>query len=265
MIQTLADIQPAILIALLIVMYSIENIRPYLPVASNKRQHDLRNLIIIAINFLVNGAISFGVLYVIQYTHDQQLGLFFILDAPEMVETIAGVLLLDFGGYCLHNLQHKVFLLWRLHRVHHSDLSVNSTTSLRFHPLETVLTQGVYFSIVTPLLGISLASFVIYGTLNLILIILNHSNVRFPVLFEKFGRFVFVTPGWHKIHHSDNQKYTDSHYGDIFTFWDRIFGTWHKINPEDINFGLEEFADSDKHKVGFLIKSPFIDVRKTLK
>ena len=82
---------------------------------------------------------------------------------------------------------------------------------------------------------------------------------------EKYGRYIFSTPGWHKIHHSDEQKFTDSHFGDVFTFWDRIFGTWHKVNPDEINYGLKEFDNSEKQTAGFLLRSPFIDVTKVIK
>ncbi len=261
MIQNLADLQPVILIALLCAMYGIESIRPYLANPGNKRQHDFQNLIMIAINFVINGAIGTGVVFVVHYTAANHLGLLNLTDFPSVVEIVAGLLLLDFGGYCLHNLQHKVPFLWRFHRVHHADLSVNSTTSLRFHPIETVLVQGIYFSVAVPIFGISVTSFVLYGTLNLMLIILQHSNVRFPYWLEKFGRYVLATPGWHKIHHSNEQKFTDSHYGDLFTFWDRIFGTWHKVSPEEIQYGLKEFADSERQKAVFLLRSPFLDVK----
>jgi sterol desaturase/sphingolipid hydroxylase (fatty acid hydroxylase superfamily) len=70
----------------------------------------------------------------------------------------------------------------------------------------------------------------------------------------------FSTPGWHKIHHANEQKFTDSHYGDVFTFWDRIFSTWHPVQPEDIKFGLKEFEEPEKQKTGFLIRSPFMNL-----
>ncbi len=143
-------------------------------------------------------------------------------------------------------------------------MALNTSSSLRFHPIETVLTQGIYISLAIMLFGISETSLVIYGTIVVIFVITQHSNVKFPDWLEKYGRYIFSTPGWHKIHHSNEQKFTDSHYGDIFTFWDRIFGTWHKVKPNEIKYGLKEFDDAKKQKVGFLLRSPFIDVTKTI-
>lgn len=260
--QTLADLQPILLITLLIVMYSIESFRPYLAKPANKKQHDTHNFILSFISFVVNGLVGTAVVFTVVYTTDHQSGLFNQVQLPDAVEIIASVLLIDFGSYCNHHLMHKIPFLWRFHRVHHSDLNLNTSSSLRFHPFEVVYSQGIYFCVAILVLGVSMTSFIIYSTLGLIFVIIQHSNTKFPDWIEKYGRYVFSTPGWHKIHHSDDQIFTDSHFGDVFTFWDRIFGTWHKVSPEEINYGLKEFADSDKQKAGFLLRAPFIDVAK---
>lgn len=263
MIQTLADIQPILLLTLLIVMYSIESFKPYLAKPANKKQHDIHNFILTVINIIVNGALGVVVLFAVVFTADHQLGLFNQVELPKVVEIIASVMLIDFGSYCLHHLLHKVPFLWRFHRVHHSDIALNTSSSLRFHPIDTVISQGIYLCIAIMLFGVSMTSFVIYGTIGLTFVIIQHSNIKLPDGIEKYGRYIFSTPGWHKIHHSNEQKFTDSHYGDIFTFWDRIFGTWHTVKPDEIKYGLKEFSDTEKQKVGFLLRSPFIDVTKT--
>lgn len=262
MIQTLADLQPIILIGLLIAMYSIENFIPYLAKPANKKQHDIHNFIMTFISIVINGFVGVAVLFVVVYTDEHQLGLLNQVELPQGVEIVASLLLIDFGSYCNHHLLHKVPFLWRFHRVHHSDLNLNTSSSLRFHPFDVVYSQGIYFCIAIALFGISMTSFIIYGTIGLVFVIVQHSNVKFPDWIEKYGRFVFSTPGWHKIHHSDDQKFTDSHYGDVFTFWDRIFGTWHQVKPDEINYGLKEFADTEKQKANYLLRSPFIDVTK---
>src|SRR5207248_2831927 len=98
----------------------------------------------------------------------------------------------------IHVIKHKVAFLWLLHRVHHADLNLNASSTFRFHPFEGVLTQGVFFTMWIPLFGISIASFVIFGTIDLVFVVLYHSNVKFPDWLEKYGRLIFVTPGWHK-------------------------------------------------------------------
>jgi sterol desaturase/sphingolipid hydroxylase (fatty acid hydroxylase superfamily) len=146
--------------------------------------------------------------------------------------------------------------------VHHSDGSLNATSALRFHPLDVVLSQGLFPCLWIPVIGMSMASFILYGTAAILLLIPQHSNIKFPDWFETYGRFVFSTPGWHKIHHADEARLTNSHYGDVFTFWDRLFGTWHRVEPTEICYGLKEFASPDRQRAGFLLKSPFVDVKQ---
>ena len=263
MIQKIADLQPAILLFLLVFMYSIEQLSPYLAKPADRKHHDINNFILTFLSIIVNGLIGIAVVFIVLYTGEHQLGLFNKVNLPVPLEIVGGVLLLDFNSYCFHNLFHKVPFLWRIHRVHHSDLNLNTSTSLRFHPLEVVLSQGIFVCFGIVVIGVSMTTFIIYSTLGLIFVITQHSNIRFPGWFEKYGRYIFSTPGWHKIHHAEDQILTDSHYGDIFTFWDRIFNTWKPAQPEDIKYGLKEFNSKERQSVLFLLKSPFVDVTKT--
>ena len=262
MIELLANFQPLLLVVLLVLMYSLESFRPYLEKPANKRRHDWHNFIISFISFAVNGLISGVVVFMVLYTAEHQLGLFNWVVLPNLLEIVLGILLIDFGSYCLHNVQHKVPFLWRFHRVHHSDTNLNASSTLRFHPVDTVLSQGIFYCLWIPLMGISMTSFVIYGCLALPLLVVQHANVRFPEWLEKYARFVFSTPGWHKIHHSDEQRYTDSHYGDVFTFWDRIFGTHHAVKPDEISYGLKEFKSDEHHTVKGQLLMPLKHVSK---
>ncbi len=262
MIQKLADLQPVILFGMLVLMYSLENVFPYLAKPVNKKKHDIQNLILTLIAILFNAAVGMGVVTALQYSISHHIGILYLLPLPVWLSVILGMLLMDLGSYGFHNLQHKWPLLWRFHRVHHSDLALNTTSSLRFHPVEVVLTQGLYFSVAVMVFGVSMVSFTIYGTIALIFVIMQHSNIRLPNFIERYARYIFSTPGWHKIHHSNEQKYTDSHYGDVFTFWDRIFGTWHRISPDEIEYGLKEFNEPKKQTAGYLLKSPFIQKTK---
>lgn len=257
MIETLMNLQPLLLIAMLMIMYSLETFMPYLAKPANKKKHDLNNLGINLISFSINGLLSVVVVGTVMYTGTHQLCLLNFVNLPLGVELILGVLLIDFGGYAMHNLQHKTPLLWRFHQVHHADPNLNTTSALRFHPVDIVVSQALLPCIWIPLMGISVTSFVIYGTIALPLLVMQHSNVRFPGWLEKYGRLVISTPGWHKIHHSDDQKFTDSHYGDVFTFWDRIFGTWHQVQPDEIQYGLEDLKDSRHHSVKGQLLMPF--------
>lgn len=259
-LQQIADLQPVILVGLIILLYSVETFFPYLQKPNNKKQHDIHNFILSFISFAVNGFIGLAVLFMVNLTAEKHLGLLNLLNLPDVIKVILSIFLLDFGSYCFHNLQHKIPILWRFHRVHHSDLYLNTSSALRFHPLDVILSQGIFFCIWIPIIGVPISAFIIYGTIAICFVVMQHTNLKFPAWIEKYDRYVFSTPGWHKIHHANEQKFTDSHYGDVFTFWDRIFGTWHPVQPEDIKFGLKEFEPPEKQKAGFLIRSPFMNL-----
>jgi sterol desaturase/sphingolipid hydroxylase (fatty acid hydroxylase superfamily) len=262
MIQKLADFQPVILIVILLLMYNLERWIPYLTGPVNKKKHDRNNLVLSIISFAINGALSLVVLNMLTQTASKQWGLLNQFNLPSWIKIVLGILLIDFGSYIFHNISHKLPLLWRIHRVHHSDPSINASSSLRFHPIDVVLSQCLWPVFWIVLMGISMTSFIIYGTLALPLLVLQHSNFKIPSWIEKYGRYIFSTPGWHKIHHADEQSLTDSHYGDVFTFWDRIFGTWRPTRPEEIKYGLPDFAYEERQKALFLLKSPFLDLKK---
>jgi sterol desaturase/sphingolipid hydroxylase (fatty acid hydroxylase superfamily) len=154
---------------------------------------------------------------------------------PEYAKIIIGMLFFDFGSYLTHNMQHKVPFLWRFHRIHHSDFHLNSSSSLRFHPVDVIVSQGIYQSVGAIVIGMPISAFVIYGAIAIPLLIMQHTNVRFPEWLERMASFLIATPGWHKIHHSTERKLTDSHSGDVFTLWDRLFGTWGHTKPHEID------------------------------
>jgi sterol desaturase/sphingolipid hydroxylase (fatty acid hydroxylase superfamily) len=257
MIDLLANVQPIVLIVMLILMYCVENVFPYLSPPANSNRHYKRNFTITIFNFFLNAALGIVVVMAIELTAKNNWGLLNQINLPMTAKIIAGILLFDFGSYLTHNLQHKMPFLWRFHRIHHSDNHLNVSSSLRFHPVDTVVSQCIYQSLGVMIIGLPISAFVIYGTIAIPLLILQHSNVRFPQKLERFMSLVFATPGWHKIHHAAEQEQTDSHYGDVFTFWDRIFGTWGKKQPHEITYGLAEFSEDRHHRVVHLMVSPF--------
>jgi len=257
MIDLLANIQPLVLIAMIVLMYCVENMLPYLNPPANKKMHYRRNFIISLFSFLLNAALGTVVVMVVELTAQNHLGLLNQIQLPLIPKLLIGVLLFDFGSYLTHNLQHKIPFLWRFHRIHHSDYHLNVSSSLRFHPVDVIVSQCIYQCLAVIVIGMPISAFVIYGSIAIPLLIMQHSNVRFPQKFERVASLVFATPGWHKIHHGAEREQTDSHYGDVFTFWDRIFGTWGKKKPHEIEYGLAEFSKDKHHMVGHLMASPF--------
>jgi len=153
------------------------------------------------------------------------------------------IVILDLWIYWWHRANHRLPILWRFHRVHHLDQWLDVTSAVRFHFGEVFLSALVR-SVVILCLGIPLVSVIIFEGLILINAGFHHSNIRLPVKLERVMSCVVITPSIHWVHHHAIQLDTDSNYGTIFSFWDRVFGSKSKNNRTlDMIIGLDERSD----------------------
>lgn len=261
LLQTLTDIQPLIMLSLLLVFWIIESFIPWFSHAPKRSKHSLHNLGMTFISLVFNAITGLGLVLVFELTEKYNLGLLNQFSMNTTLLIVAGIILIDFWDYGYHILTHKWEWMWRFHRVHHSDPHLDSTSSFRFHPFEIIF-QTLNWTIMLVVLGIPAASFIIYFTFFIGLIILQHVNVKFPPKLDYYLSFVFSTPEWHKMHHASDKRLTDSHYGDMFTFWDRIFGTGGKPDVEHIEYGLEDYRDEKHQTVKSLLMMPFKPLRE---
>jgi sterol desaturase/sphingolipid hydroxylase (fatty acid hydroxylase superfamily) len=169
-----------------------------------------------------------------------------------------GVFLLDLiGAYLPHYIQHKVKFLWKIHLVHHSDHNVDTTTANRHHPFESVI-RFLFTLIGVIVLGTSIGIVFLYQSLSLILSQFNHANIKLPTDLNKVLGYIIVTPDMHKVHHHYVMPYTDSNFGNIFSFWDRFFGTYMHLNPKKIIYGVDKFfIKEENEKITKLLYRPF--------
>ncbi|HYV92019.1 MAG TPA: sterol desaturase family protein [Chitinophagales bacterium] len=260
LIETLNNVQPLIIIGMLLLLWTVESFIPYFHHAVNRKKHTLNNLLATLISFVVNGALGVGLSFWMTYVADHHYGLLNMISLPPIISLVAGMLMIDFYDYWFHTASHKIPFMWRWHRVHHSDTELDSTSSLRFHPFD-IIAQAISWIPMFFLLGISSASFVIYFTFYIALIFLQHANIKIPRWIDKYGSYIFSTPGWHKMHHAADKKITDTHYGDVFTFWDRLFGTGGPIDINNIDFGIEYFRTEKEQSVKNLMLMPFKPVK----
>ena len=167
---------------------------------------------------------------------------------------VLDVLLLDFLIYWWHRANHQWPLLWRFHEVHHLDRFLDSTSAIRFHFGEVLLSAGAR-AVVVLLLGFPFASIVLFESLLLCATIFHHSNLRLPAGFERALSVVVITPGIHWVHHHAARVDTDSNYGTLFSFWDRIFRTRSptRRTPE-MPIGVE---GEDERALPVLLARPF--------
>jgi sterol desaturase/sphingolipid hydroxylase (fatty acid hydroxylase superfamily) len=187
-------------------------------------------------------------------------GLLNLTGGPSVLVVLLGVVLLDLSIYGQHVLMHKVALLWRLHRMHHSDVDFDASTAVRFHPLEIVFSMLVKLGAIAALGPAPLAVLIFEVLLNATAIF-NHGNVHIPARVDALLRWFVVTPDMHRIHHSVLRMETDSNFGFNLPWWDRLFGTY-RNQPRGghtaMTIGLETFRESRFLKLHWLLVQPFM-------
>ena len=187
-------------------------------------------------------------------------GLFNRVDVADAVAVIICLLLLDLAIYFQHRLFHHYPWLWRLHRVHHTDLDFDVTTAVRFHPLEIILSMLIKMVLVVGLGAPPLAVLIFEAVLSLTALF-NHSNIRLPLSLDRILRWGLVTPDMHRVHHSAVVGETNSNYGFNIPWWDYLFNTY-RAQPQkghdNMIVGLPEFRDEKKLALPGLLILPFV-------
>lgn len=199
-----------------------------------------------------------GLLYFSQFAQKYNLGLFNQFNLSMLVELFASIIIFDLLIYLQHVLSHKCNLLWRVHRVHHADIDLDATSALRFHPIEMVL-SFFYKTFCIFLFGFTGESILIFEIILSSMAIFNHSNIHIHPKVEKLIRFFLVTPQMHIIHHSADQRESDTNYGFNLSIWDRIFGTYSHKFSSDATIGQLYGRKKHEHRLLTLLKMPFIN------
>ncbi len=186
-------------------------------------------------------------------------GLFHWLNAPFGLAFVASLLLLDLTIYTQHVLFHKIAWLWRLHRVHHTDLDFDVTTALRFHPLEIALSMAIKWIAVVAL-GAPPTAVILFEIILNATAMFNHGNVRLSASLDRKLRRLLVTPDMHRVHHSVRREETDSNFGFNLSWWDHLFETY-RDQPQDghiaMVIGLKDFRDRRASNLVGLLLQPF--------
>ena len=252
-----------ILIALIVIFYTLEQVLNTQFSFKKRPQHLLHNLLFqFVVFFIVYLFWATVTVFSIEWLNKNEIGLFYMIDMHLWLRLILGVAMIDMTTYWFHRLAHRNTFLWRFHRVHHSDTSVDASTNFRAHPLELIFWFGTSNILAAGIFGLDLLTLGLYFLISAPIFILEHTNLRFPAWLDKTVGLVFTTPNMHKIHHEQDQYYTDSNYADIFILWDRLFGTFKYKPVEEIKFGLKEFEDEKKQSFWWLLKSPFMNVKR---
>lgn len=248
-----------LIICLVALFYSLERIIGT-PFKFDKRlNHFVQNFLIQIPFYFANLAFAAFQVLSISWFSTHQIGLFYWVEIPLWLQVIIGVMALDFTSYWFHRMAHKSPLLWRLHRVHHSDTSMDASTFLRGHALE-VMVFGTANIIACIVFGLDIQILGVYFVILLPFLAAQHANIVLPGWTDRWLGKIFITPNFHKVHHEQNQYYTDSNYADIFVFWDKLFGTFKYKPVQSLRYGLAEFDDEKSQTFWYQLISPFIQI-----
>lgn len=248
----------AVPVLLLALFWCWETWGPFFGQREGRFKHAAHNLSIALFNTAVLGVV-FGwvTVMVADWTEQHQYGLLHALGLAGPVRFVLALVLLDGWTYVWHRANHTFPLLWRFHRMHHSDRRMDVTTATRFHLGEHVGSSVLRLGLI-PLLGFEVWNLVVYDTLVLAITQFHHADISIG-RWDRWLRWLIVTPYMHKVHHSNWRPETDSNYSTVLSVWDRLAGTFRmRSDPKTIVFGLEEFTAPAWQSWWGMWKTPFV-------
>ena len=237
----------------------IETAVPFFKFSYNKWQHAGINIFFTVTTMIVNFCLALILLKAADWATENHFGLLNWLPGFNIwIYTIVGLLLLDLiGAYLIHLIEHKVKFLWRFHLIHHTDTWIDTTSANRHHPGESVL-RFIFTTLGVLIVGTPMWMVFLYQTLSVVATQFNHANIILPKKLDNFLSYFIVSPDMHKVHHHYVLPYTDSNYGNIFSVWDRLFGTFKTLDREKIVYGIDtHMKPEENNKLSNLLIIPF--------
>ena len=213
-----------------------------------KGKHAAVNITFTLITLVVNLIGAGLIVAAVNYNETHGTGFLRMLELPVWLYIAIGLVLLDLiGAWLIHWLEHKVRWMWRFHIIHHSDIYVDVTSGLRHHPGENIL-RLLFTSLAVFILGPSFGLVMLYQTISAFFAHLTHANIKMPLVVDYVLSFIFVTPHFHKVHHHYVLPYTDTNYGNIFSFWDHLFGTAvYEKDLDSLVYGIDTHFKTEEH------------------
>ena len=251
-----------ILVGGLTVFWMIESAAPLFSFRYKKWKHAAINIFFTLTTVAVNFALAFILVKSSDWVVANGFGIIQWISMPVWLYTLMGLLLLDLiGAWLIHYIEHRVKWMWRFHLVHHTDQHVDTTTANRHHPGESVF-RFFFTTLAVFIVGAPMWMVFLYQTLSVVLTQFNHANVKMPTWLDDALVWVICTPNMHRVHHHYRMPYTDTNFGNIFSFWDRLFGTYVKVPNEKLHYGVDtHMAREEAEDVVTMLKIPFMPYR----
>lgn len=249
-------VKAGVTVFLLALFWLWESWQPFFDQRCGRLAHAGHNVAIAVLNTVVLSllfaAITTGVAL---WSAENRIGLLYLLPLGTWSYLALAILAQDAWMYLWHRANHRVPFLWRFHRMHHSDNAMDVTTATRFHIGEHIGASVLRLGLI-PLVGLRVVDLILYQTLVVGITMFHHANISIGT-WDKWLRYLFVTPYMHKIHHSRIQSETDSNYSTLFSFWDRLaFSFRRREDHTSIHFGLEGYDDPKWQKLWMMVATP---------
>lgn len=248
-----------ILVGGITIFWLLENAFPLFNFTYKKWHHASINIFLTLTTIVINFCLAFILLKTANWTQTNSFGILqWLPKMPLWIYTIVGLLLLDLiGAYLVHLIEHKVKILWRFHLIHHTDTWIDTTSANRHHPGESII-RFVFTTLGVLVVGSPMWMVFLYQTLSVVATQFNHANISIPKKLDTILSYFIVSPDMHKVHHHYVLPYTDSNYGNIFSVWDRLFGTYMSLPKEDIIYGIDTHMKNEEHnELKNLLQIPF--------
>lgn len=238
----------------------LESIRPMSHFQYKKWHHAWINIFFTLTTIVVNFLLAFLMLMSAEWITKNHFGILqWLPEMPVWLFMVIGLLLLDLiGAYLVHLVEHKTKFLWRFHLIHHTDTWIDTTSANRHHPGESVI-RFLFTVLGVLIIGTPMWLVFLYQSLSVVFSQFNHANIALPKKIDNILSWFIVSPDMHKVHHHYVMPYTDSNYGNIFSVWDRLFGTFTALPKEKIVYGIDTHMNPKEHnRIGSLLKIPFM-------
>lgn len=245
--------------------WMLESAIPLVHFSYRKWRHAGINIFFTITTIIINFTLAFILLKTADWTVANKFGLLqWLPEMPLWLYALLGLLLLDLiGAYFVHWSEHKVKWMWKFHLVHHTDTTVDTTSANRHHPGESVF-RFIFTTAGVLIVGTPMWLVFMYQSISVLLSQFNHANIVLPKKLDTFLSWFIISPDMHKVHHHYALPYTDSNYGNIFSIWDRIFGTFRTLPKDQIVYGVDTHMKAEENdKLSNLLKIPFQPYRKT--
>ncbi|MCU0357126.1 MAG: sterol desaturase family protein [Cyclobacteriaceae bacterium] len=245
------------------VCWVLEGNMPLFRFNYKKWKHAGVNFVFLGTTMIINIFFGIATVGVFEWISREKLGLMHYVSLPTWAELIICLFIFELvAQYTVHFMLHRFKWMWKFHMIHHSDTHLDATSGTRHHPGDFALREIFALGAVI-ITGAPAAFYFFYRILTVFFTYFTHANIYLPPWLDKPLSYIFITPNVHKFHHHYERPWTDSNFGNMFSIWDRLFGTFVYDDPHKIRYGLDVLPDEKDEDIAYQFKIPFNKSIKT--